>query len=184
MKVIETSIAGLVEIQPDVFGDARGYFLESYSEEKYMNAGIKEKFVQDNQSFSTKGVLRGLHFQRDPHAQGKLVRVVMGKVLDIAVDLRPDSSTFGQWDSCILDAQKHNQFYVPPGFAHGFLALEDSIFSYKCTNGYNKEAEGGIIYNDPELNIDWGSDLIQQPNISDKDKILPTFAAYKAAEGL
>ncbi|BDD00125.1 dTDP-4-dehydrorhamnose 3,5-epimerase [Persicobacter psychrovividus] len=179
MEIKPTKIEGLVEIQPDVYGDARGYFLESFHEDKYAAIGIKEHFVQDNQSFSTKGVLRGLHFQKAPYAQGKLVRVVMGKVLDVAVDLRPDSPTFGQYDTCILDAEKHNQFYVPPGFAHGFLALEDCVFSYKCTGTYHKASESGIIYNDPELNIDWGSDLIENPTISEKDQVLPSFAAYR-----
>lgn len=168
-------IKGLVEIVPRVFTDDRGYFFESYQYEAFQQNGINEAFVQDNQSFSTKGVLRGLHLQLDPFAQGKLVRVISGKVLDIAVDVRPDSETLGQYAAFILSAEKQNMAYIPPGFAHGFAALEDSVFSYKCTNYYNKASESGIIWNDSELNIDW---QIEQPNVSPKDEELPSFQEF------
>jgi dTDP-4-dehydrorhamnose 3,5-epimerase len=170
MEFRKFAIDGLVEIQPRIFNDSRGYFFESYQYELFKNNGIPEVFVQDNQSFSVKGVVRGLHLQKDPFAQGKLVRVIQGKVLDIAVDLRPGSPTFGQHQSVLLDAEKNNIFYVPPGFAHGFSALEDAVFSYKCTNYYHKESEIGIRWNDPELGIDWG---IENPIVSDKDQLLP-----------
>ncbi len=172
MQVKHFTIEGLVEITPAVFKDERGFFFESYSTKKFEEIGIKEQFVQDNQSFSTKGVLRGLHLQKDPHAQGKLVRVISGKVLDVAVDIRKNSPTIGQHVSILLDAERNNMFYIPPGFAHGFVVLEDAVFSYKCTNLYNKQSEGGIIWNDPKLNIDWG---VANPNVSEKDIELPTF---------
>lgn len=170
MEFRKTSIEGVIEITPRVFKDARGYFFESYQYELFKKNGIEEVFVQDNQSFSTAGVLRGLHFQRDPFAQGKLVRVIKGKVLDVAVDIRPGSPTFGKHEAVILDAEKNNMFYIPPGFAHGFSTLEDAIFCYKCTNNYHKESEGGIIWNDPALNIDW---MLANPEVSEKDAILP-----------
>ncbi|WMJ72716.1 dTDP-4-dehydrorhamnose 3,5-epimerase [Cytophagaceae bacterium ABcell3] len=171
MEIKETSIKGLVEIYPKVFKDDRGYFFESYNKKKLEEAGIKEDFLQDNQSWSAKGVLRGLHFQKDPWAQGKLVRVIKGKVLDVAVDLRQSSPTFGQHLTFVLDDERNNMLYVPPGFAHGFSALEDAIFSYKCTNLYNKESECGIIWNDASLNIDW---KVSAPNVSPKDQELKT----------
>jgi dTDP-4-dehydrorhamnose 3,5-epimerase len=172
MEFKSTTIEGLIEIYPRIFKDDRGHFFESYQREVFTKNGIPFEFVQDNQSFSTAGVLRGLHFQNEPFAQGKLVRVITGKVIDIAVDIRPNSPTFGKYESFILDAALQNMVYIPEGFAHGFAALEDSIFSYKCTNNYNKPAEGGIIWNDPDLNIDWG---IENPNVSEKDILLPTF---------
>lgn len=172
MEFKKTSIEGLIEIYPRVFGDARGHFFESYRQDLFAQNGIPFQFVQDNQSFSTAGVLRGLHFQNSPFAQGKLVRVIIGKVIDIAVDIRPGSPTFGNYEKFILDATLQNMVYIPEGFAHGFAALEDSIFSYKCTNNYNKASEGGIIWNDPDLNIDWG---IGNPNVSEKDLELPNF---------
>ncbi len=172
MEFRPTSIKGLIEIFPKIFGDARGHFFESYRKEVFTENGIPFDFVQDNQSFSTAGVLRGLHFQNAPFAQGKLVRVITGKVLDVAVDIRPDSPTFGKHEKFILDASLQNMVYIPEGFAHGFVALEDSVFSYKCTNNYNKSAESGIIWNDPQLNIDWE---ITHPNVSDKDTELLTF---------
>ncbi|CAH0994696.1 dTDP-4-dehydrorhamnose 3,5-epimerase [Emticicia aquatica] len=172
MEFKPTSIEGLIEIYPRVFSDARGFFFESYRKEVFANNGIPFEFVQDNQSFSTAGVLRGIHYQNEPFAQGKLVRVITGKVIDVAVDLRPDSPTFGQHHKFVLDANLQNMVYIPAGFGHGFAALEDSIFSYKCTNNYNKAAEGGIIWNDEELKIDWG---IENPNVSEKDLELPTF---------
>lgn len=172
MEFRKTSIEGLIEIYPRVFGDARGHFFESYRVDLFAQNGIPFQFVQDNQSFSTAGVLRGLHFQNAPYAQGKLVRVITGKVIDVAVDIRPNSPTFGKYEKFILDATLQNMVYIPEGFAHGFAALEDSIFSYKCTNNYNKASEGGIIWNDPDLNIDWG---IEKPNVSEKDLELLTF---------
>lgn len=166
MEFRQTSIEGLIEIFPRIFGDERGYFLESYHKKAFADNGIPFDFVQDNQSLSSPGVLRGLHFQRDPHVQGKLVRVLKGKVLDIAVDIRPNSPTFGRYEKFILDDERQNMVYIPAGFAHGFLALEQCLFTYKCTNLYNKASEGGIIWNDPDLNIDWG---IENPNVSQKD---------------
>ena len=172
MEFRQTSIEGLIEVYPRIFEDERGHFFESYQREVFAKNGIPFEFVQDNQSFSSKGVLRGLHFQNEPYAQGKLVRVIMGKAIDIAVDLRPDSPTFGKYQKFLLDAALQNMVYVPEGFGHGFVALENCVFTYKCTNIYNKSAESGIIWNDPDLSIDWG---IKTPNVSEKDLILPTF---------
>jgi len=170
------AISGLYEIQPKVFGDERGYFFESYSERDFNAAGIALPFVQDNQSRSRKGTLRGLHFQKR-FPQGKLVRVIQGEVFDVAVDTRPGSPTLGKWHAVILSGAKQNQFYIPPGFAHGFLALSDEvIFSYKCTDFYYPEDEGGIVWNDPEINIKW-PDLDLDYILSDKDKKWPPFAA-------
>ncbi|WP_234735177.1 dTDP-4-dehydrorhamnose 3,5-epimerase [Tellurirhabdus bombi] len=169
MQVRKTSIEGLVELFPRIFEDERGAFFESYNQQVFEQLGLPTNFVQDNQSFSTKGVLRGLHFQNEPFAQGKLVRVISGKVMDIAVDIREDSPTFGKYETFILDPKQNNMVYIPTGFAHGFVALEDSIFSYKCTNVYNKGAESGIIWNDPDLNIDWN---IDNPIVSAKDQEL------------
>ena len=163
-------IKGLVEIIPRVFEDERGYFLETYHQEKFKSIGIECDFLQVNQSFSVKNVLRGLHFQRPPYAQAKLVRVVTGKALDIA-----GSDTYGQHQACILDAKKKNMFFIPEGFAHGFLALEECIFQYQCSNVYHQASEGGIIWNDADLNIDWG---IEKPLVSDKDIILQSFHAF------
>jgi dTDP-4-dehydrorhamnose 3,5-epimerase len=177
MEIIETGIEGLVEIRPKVFGDSRGHFFESYRQDFIEKALGDVKFVQDNQSFSEKGVLRGLHYQKGAMVQGKLVRVVKGKVLDVAVDLRPNSSTFGQYASVILDTEKHNMLYVPAGFAHGFYTLENAIFLYKCTNYYHKESEGGLLWNDEQLKINWQLD--GEPLVSEKDKTLPTFAEIK-----
>lgn len=172
MEFRKTSIEGLIEVLPRIFGDERGYFLESYHKEAFSENGIPFDFVQDNQSLSSAGVLRGLHFQREPHSQGKLVRVIMGKAIDVAVDLRPGSPTFGKHEKFLLDAKTQNMVYIPTGFAHGFLALEQCLFTYKCTSFYNKASEGGIIWNDPDLGIDWG---IENPNISQKDLELPQF---------
>jgi dTDP-4-dehydrorhamnose 3,5-epimerase len=176
MEFRKTAIEGLVEILPRVFKDDRGYFFESYRKELFDENGIHEEFVQDNQSFSTKGVLRGLHLQLDPHAQGKLVRVISGSVLDVAVDLRKGSPTFGQHETLLLTAEQNNMFYVPPGFAHGFVTIEDAVFSYKCTNNYNKASESGIIWNDPQLNIDW---KLKDVLVSEKDEILPTLEEFR-----
>ncbi|PIQ50236.1 MAG: dTDP-4-dehydrorhamnose 3,5-epimerase [Cytophagales bacterium CG12_big_fil_rev_8_21_14_0_65_40_12] len=178
MKIIETGFEGLYEIESNVFGDDRGYFFESFRKSTFEVLGIRTDFVQDNESFSVKGTLRGLHYQKEPFAQAKLVRVALGKVLDVAVDLRAGSPTFGKHHTVILDAKRHNLFMVPAGFAHGFLALEDSVFSYKCSNYYDKASEGGIIWNDTTLNIDW---QIDNPIVSEKDKLLPNFEAYKNA---
>jgi dTDP-4-dehydrorhamnose 3,5-epimerase len=175
MNITEAKLKDVLIIEPNVFEDSRGLFFESFNSITWENLGLPFKFVQDNQSFSSKGVLRGLHFQQGEHAQGKLVRVITGKVLDIAVDIRPDSPTFGKWEFYELDGKSNKMVYIPGGFAHGFLALEDSIFSYKCTAGYNKESEGGIIWNDPILNIEWP---INNPNVSEKDLILPNFESY------
>lgn len=167
---------GLYEIQPKVFGDARGYFFECYSEKDFFSAGLKMKFVQDNQSSSSKGVLRGLHFQTK-HPQGKLVRAISGKVYDVAVDLRKDSPTFGKYYGVILDSEKQNQFYIPEGFAHGFYVLTDNaVFAYKCTDFYHPEDEGGLMWNDLSIGIDWksiGGDIV--PVLSDKDCSHPVF---------
>ena len=172
MEFIKHRLSGVIEGVPTKFHDERGYFYESYNQKRFAANGIPEDFVQDNFSFSTKGVLRGLHFQHNPHGQGKLVRVMTGKALDVVVDLRKDSPTFGQHEKIVLDADKGNMLYVPIGFAHGFVALEETIFVYKCTNFWNKDAESGIRWNDPKLGIDWG---VENPIVSDKDQILPDF---------
>lgn len=178
MKIIETHIPGLIEIEPNVFGDDRGYFYESYNKDAFAEAGITAEFVQDNQSFSTKGVLRGLHFQNPPYSQGKLVRVIQGSVLDVAVDIRVGSPTYGKHHKVILSGENKKMFWVPPGFAHGFLTLEDdTIFAYKCTGMYNKESEGSIYWNDPTLKIDWN---VENPSVSGKDKEAPGFMELKS----
>ena len=180
MKIEETFLKDCFVLTPQVFKDERGYFYESFNERTFKElTGLEVAFVQDNVSKSSKGVLRGLHFQKGEHAQAKLVKVLKGKVLDVAVDLRKDSKTYGKSFSIILDAIKHQQLYIPRGFAHGFHVLEDdSIFSYKCDNFYNKASESGVIYNDKELNIDWhiSKDII----LSEKDKLLPTLEKFIA----
>ena len=176
----ETKLKGCFEIEPMVINDGRGYFLESYNEKKFQE-GIGEKvhFVQDNQSFSLQGVLRGLHYQTGEHAQAKLVRVLQGEVLDVAVDIRPNSSTYGQSVSVLLSDENKKQFYIPRGFAHGFQVLsETAVFFYKCDNFYNKESEGGLLFNDTTVNIDWNFP-IEQLIISEKDQILPTIEKAK-----
>ena len=178
MELIKTSIDGLLIIKPDVFKDDRGYFYESYNKERFAKAGLMMDFVQDNESKSDKGVLRGLHFQKPPYAQGKLVRVIKGSVMDVAVDLRKDSPTYGKWESVVLTEENKLQFWIPEGFAHGFVALEDNtIFNYKCTNVYNKESEGSILWNDPDININWN---IDNPILSEKDKISPLFKNFES----
>ena len=174
MKVIETPIKDLFVIQPQVFDDGRGYFFESYNQKQFLErTGANVEFVQDNQSLSQKGVLRGLHFQNPPFDQGKLVRVIKGSVLDIVVDIRKSSPTYGKSFALELNEKEKTMLWIPSGFAHGFLTLEDNtIFFYKCTNYYNKASEGGIIWNDPELSIDWN---IENPLLSDKDKSLGLF---------
>ena len=151
----KTKIPGVVIVQPQVLGDSRGYFMECYKKEPFAEFGIDKEFVQDNESSSTKGVLRGLHFQKN-HTQGKLVRVTHGEVFDVAVDVRPGSPTYGQWVGAVLSSEKKNMIYVPEGFAHGFLVLSDTAeFVYKCTDVYDVSSEGGIPWNDPDINIDW-----------------------------
>lgn len=168
MQIIHTPIEGVVILEPRIFHDARGYFYESYNQQKLKELGIDVPFVQDNQSYSQKGVIRGLHFQKPPYAQAKLVRVIKGKVLDVAVDIRKNSPTYGQHCSVLLTGENHRQFFIPEGFAHGFVALEDdSIFTYKCSQFYHKESEMSIRYNDPTLNIDWG--LEETPIMTEKD---------------
>jgi len=177
MRIEKTHIKDLVEVFPDVFGDDRGYFLETYHVDKFKEMGLDYTFVQANQSFSKKGALRGLHFQKAPYQQGKLVRVVSGKVLDVVVDLREGSATYGEHKTFVLDSIRHNMVYVPEGFAHGFVTLEDAVFTYQCTNVYNKSSGSGIIWNDPSLNIDWELEKhgIKEPIVSEKDLALPTF---------
>lgn len=179
MRVEHTDIDGLVELFPMVFEDDRGYFLETFHKDKFESIGVTSTFLQTNQSYSKKGVLRGLHFQKPPHAQGKLARVIFGKVLDVVVDMRVGSPTHGDHKKFILDAERNNMVYVPEGFAHGFLAIEDSYFAYQCTNLYHKESESGIIWNDPDLAIDWELEKygILKPIVSDKDLVLPSFEA-------
>jgi dTDP-4-dehydrorhamnose 3,5-epimerase len=176
MRVEETYLKGCYVITPRIFEDERGYFFENFNKKIFeKETGVRASFVQDNESKSSKGVLRGLHFQTGKYAQSKLVRVSKGKVLDVCVDIREDSPTFGKYLSIILDDKTHKQLYIPKGFAHGFLVLEDdTIFSYKCDNFYNKKAESGIIYNDEDLNIDWKT-TEGQLLISEKDKQLSTF---------
>jgi len=176
MKAIETKLKGCFILEPQVFEDSRGYFFESFNQEKFEEqVGISVHFVQDNESYSSKGVLRGLHYQTGKYAQAKLVRVIEGSVLDVAVDIRRDSVTFGQYITVLLTGENKKQFFVPKGFAHGFVVLSDKVrFSYKCDNFYNKASEGGISYNDKTLKIDWQlreEDLI----ISEKDQFLPAF---------
>jgi dTDP-4-dehydrorhamnose 3,5-epimerase len=167
VEIEEKEIKGLIEIFPKVFGDQRGFFLETFNESRYNEVLKNVQFVQDNFSSSNKGVLRGLHFQKPPYSQGKLVQVITGSALDVAVDLRKDSDTYGQHVKVILSSEKRNQFWIPEGFAHGFLALEDNtIFSYKCTNYYNPQSEVTILWNDRNLKIDW---QIDNPIISPKD---------------
>lgn len=178
MEVIETKIKDLLIIKPKVFADARGYFFESYNESVFKQNGIVANFVQDNQSLSSTGVLRGLHFQAPPHDQGKLVRVITGAVLDVAVDIRKNSPTYGQHVTIELTEENKTMFYIPPGFAHGFLTLRDNtIFSYKCTNVYNKASEGCVLWNDNDLNINWN---VTNPILSEKDLIGTPFKEFNS----
>jgi dTDP-4-dehydrorhamnose 3,5-epimerase len=176
MEIINTPIEGLKVIQPKVWGDARGHFFESYSEAVFKAAGLPTDFVQDNQSLSAAGILRGLHFQAPPFAQGKLVRVIAGAVLDVVVDIRKGSATYGEHFKIELSADNKKMLWVPPGFAHGFLTLQDdTIFVYKVTGLYNKESEGGLLWNDPQLGIDWG---VADPLLSDKDKVQSSWVDF------
>lgn len=180
MNFISTKLEGCFIIEPKIIEDSRGYFMESFNENSFQNGiGKRVTFVQDNQSFSSKGVLRGFHYQTGEHAQAKLVRVLQGEVLDVAVDIRPNSSTYGQYVSTILSAENQTQFFIPRGFAHAFLVLsETATFFYKCDNFYDKESEGGIIYNDPTLNVHWQFPIVDML-ISEKDQNLPTLENAK-----
>lgn len=173
MQVTETKLKGCFVIEPTIFGDGRGYFFESFNKEKFKElTGQEIDFVQDNEAFSNRGVLRGLHFQKGKYAQAKLVRVVKGKVLDVVVDLRPDSLTYGLSFSCILSEENKKQLFVPRGFAHGYAVLEDNtVFVYKCDNFYHPASEGGVLYSDKSLNVDW---MLSEDEImlSEKDKVL------------
>jgi len=180
MNIVETPIEGLLIIEPKVWKDDRGYFFESYNQDAFKKAGINLNFVQDNQSYSHKNALRGLHAQAPPFAQGKLVRVVQGKVLDVAVDIRKNSTTYGQHFTIELSGENNKMFYVPPGFLHGFITLEnETIFSYKCTGLFDKNAELGAMWNDKDLGIDWGID-VKDALVSAKDQILPSFASLNS----
>ncbi len=181
MRIRETGIEGLVEIFPNVLRDDRGWFLESYNKEKFESLNLNINFVQDNVSFSKAGVIRGFHFQEKPFEQGKLVKVIIGEVLDVAVDLRPKSATFGQHFKVLLTEEKQNMFFIPEGFAHGFEAIKDSHLFYKCTKIYNKYCDTGIAFDDPDLNVNWKT---ISPIISQKDKNLQSFQAYKSLLGL
>ncbi len=181
MQVIQTDISGCVILEPNVVGDSRGYFMESYNQRTFDQAvGAAVRFVQDNQSFSTRGVVRGLHYQTGEFAQAKLVRVIQGEVLDVAVDIRPGSSTFGRHVAVRLSAENNRQLFVPRGFAHGFSVLSESaVFAYKCDNFYNREAEGGIRFDCPDLAIDWM--IADVPLVSDKDLDLPNLQNARPA---
>jgi len=169
-KFMETSIEGVHIIEPTVFGDERGYFMETYQEKEFKEAGIDGTFVQDNQSKSKRGVLRGLHFQRTK-PQGKLVRVIRGEVFDVAVDLRRDSATYGKWEGVTLSEDNKKQFYIPEGFAHGFLVLSDEAeFTYKCTDFYDADDECGILWNDTEIGVEWPLEGVDELILSEKDE--------------
>jgi dTDP-4-dehydrorhamnose 3,5-epimerase len=170
VNVIETELPEVLIVEPDVFGDARGFFMETWNGARYEEHGIPNRFVQDNLSFSAHGVLRGLHFQY-PQAQGKLVCALQGEVFDVAVDIRVGSPTFGRWTGVTLSAENKRQFWVPPGFAHGFVVTgENSLFSYKCTDYYAPEYDGSILWNDPKIGIEWP---LETPSLSDKDLSAP-----------
>ncbi len=169
-----TPLEGVLIVQPRLFGDARGFFMETYKRSEFLKAGIIEEFTQDNQSFSSKGVLRGLHFQSAPNAQGKLVRVIKGAVWDVAVDLIIGSPTFGKFFGLELNEENNTMLYIPPGFGHGFITLKDNThFLYKCTSEYAPESDGGVIWNDPDLSISWPLVGLENPLVSGKDEILP-----------
>ncbi len=178
MDVVKSNIEGVVILEPRIFADDRGYFYESFSDREFTQKVCQTTFVQDNQSKSSYGVLRGLHFQKAPYAQSKLVRVVKGKVLDVAVDIRKGSPTYGKYVAVELSEENHRQLFIPRGFAHGFVVLsEEVIFQYKCDNFYDKSSEGAIMWNDPDLGIDWG---ISQGDIilSEKDSVNPLFKDF------
>ncbi len=175
MNIIKTPIEGLLEIYPKVYEDERGYFFESYRKDVLEKNGINTLWVQQNQSFSQKGTVRGLHFQKAPFGQAKLARVVQGVVLDVVVDLRSNSPTYGQSFSKKLNTKEHNLLFVPEGFAHGFSVLEDAVFCYMCSNYYNRDCEGGILWNDPEIAIDW---MVSDPILSEKDQQWPSLKEF------
>ena len=179
IKVIKTSIDGMIYIEPKVFSDNRGYFMETYNKEEFKEIGLDVDFVQDNESRSKKGVLRGLHFQTK-FSQGKLVRVLQGSVFDVGVDLRKGSPTYGRWEGTLLSDQNKRMFYIPEGCAHGFLVVSDfAVFTYKCTNPYRPEYDSGIIYNDMDIGVDWPTEGIGEIILSDKDKQLKTLREIK-----
>jgi dTDP-4-dehydrorhamnose 3,5-epimerase len=178
LEIQTTNIEGLLIIQPKVFGDHRGYFMETFRRDQLRDAGVLMDFVQDNQSMSAKDILRGLHFQHPPFDQGKLVQVIKGEVLDVAVDIRKNSATFGQHCAIILNEENKTMFWIPPGFAHGFLTrADDTIFSYKCTNYYRPESEGSVLWNSDSLSIGWG---IKNPVLSEKDLQAPDFNKFNS----
>ncbi len=178
MEVITTPFAGLLILKPKIYNDSRGFFFESYNKDDYHNAGINCDFVQDNQSLSNKGVLRGLHFQNPPHAQDKLVRVIQGRVLDVVVDIRSQSPTYGQHFKVELSGNNNLALFVPKGFAHGFICLEDNtLFYYKCSGLYNRASESGLLWNDKALGIDWGTD---NPIMSEKDLEYNAFTTFNS----
>jgi dTDP-4-dehydrorhamnose 3,5-epimerase len=177
MKFVETTLSGAIVIEPQVFGDSRGFFYESYNETKYIEAGIERRFVQSNVSRSARGVLRGLHYQW-PFPQGKLVSVLEGEVFDVAVDIRRGSPTFGQWAGVMLTAENHKHFWIPEGFAHGFCVVsEHATFAYQCTDLYHPETDGGVRWNDPAIGIDWP---VSEPLLSGKDAAAPLLADIKS----
>ena len=177
MKITKTEIEDLIIIEPEIFRDQRGYFYEGYNKDVYFKNDIKTEFVQDNYSFSNKGTLRGLHYQLGKYSQAKLVQVLSGRVLDIAVDLRKESSTYGQHFKHILSGENKKQLYIPVGFAHGFLSLEDNtILNYKCSDYYNANTEASILWNDPNLAIDWG---IDNPILAEKDQLAQNFITFE-----
>ena len=176
--ITDGPLPGLKIFDPKVFGDDRGYFYEVYNAERWREAGVTDRFVQDNQAFSSRGVLRGLHYQRGRHAQSKLVRVIAGEVLDVVLDCRPDSPTYGEHHAIRLTGDNKLQFYVPRGFAHGYVVLSDTaLFAYKCDNYYAPAAEGGVRFDDPGLGIDWGIDATEV-QLSPKDEVLPRFGEH------
>lgn len=176
MKIKETGFEGLIEVEPEIYSDHRGYFFEAYNQAKFLSHGLCTAYIQDNQSMSSANVLRGLHFQVPPFEQGKLVRAITGRVLDVVVDLRKNQPTYGQHYKCLLDSRTSNMLWIPPGFAHGFLTLEDNtIFFYKCTQLYNRESDRSLFWNDPDLGIDWG---VSNPIVSEKDSKAPRFNIF------
>lgn len=180
-RKLETSLPGIIIIQPDVFGDDRGFFLELHNQRSFAEIGLGHlQFVQDNLSSSTKGTIRGLHFQSPPYAQGKLITVLEGHVLDVAVDIRKDSPTYGQCITAEMKAEEHTMLYIPEGFAHGFQVLSETcLFHYKCTNYYQHGSEGGVLWNDPKLSIPWRQ-MDSEPNVSGKDQLHPAFENFES----
>lgn len=176
MEISTTPLQGLLILQPKIWNDSRGYFFESYRKDVFHKIGLDIDFIQDNQSLSQKGTIRGLHYQKNPFEQGKLVRVLQGRVMDVALDIRKHSATYGSYFQIELSAENQTQFYIPPGFAHGFSTLEDNtIFCYKCTNYYHKDSEGGVRFNDEDLNIDW---CVEAKFVSEKDLVLPSLKDF------